>query len=116
MKEREVNRELYRVEQPIANNEQAIAYRAQKVKRERIKNSGKQSKDEESKVNESAMSLEPYVLPLEKIYIAQENRKLFAFCVQGNDKVTKIIFSLLKLNNQSTVLYRALLDCFTYAD
>jgi flagellar biosynthesis regulator FlbT len=30
-KEREVTRELYRLDQPIANNEQAIAYRAKKV-------------------------------------------------------------------------------------
>lgn len=40
-KGREIGRELYRLDQPVANNEQAIAYRAKKKQRERSKNAKK---------------------------------------------------------------------------
>jgi hypothetical protein len=39
---------------------------------------------------------DPYVLPLEKIYLAQENRKLFAYCVMGNERVFRQVFNFLK--------------------
>lgn len=84
-KEREVTRELYRLNQPIANNEQAIAYRAKKVQKDRQD----KQKAEGAKRDESAQSIDEYVLPLEKIYLPQENRKMFAFCTNGNDKVVK---------------------------
>lgn len=60
--------------------------------------------------------IDPFVLPLEKIYLAQENRKLYAYCVIGNERVVKQVFDLVKVKPQSEVYYRALLDCFTYAD
>ena len=83
-KEREVTRELYRLDQPIANNEQAIAYRAKKVQKDRKdKQKGVNKKEEQvSRLGES-------VLPIEKIYLAQENRKMFAFCTNGCERVVR---------------------------
>lgn len=56
------------------------------------------------------------MLPLEKIYLAQENKKLYAFCVPGNEKSIRYVFSMLKMQPENQVFYRALLDGFTFAD
>ena len=64
----------------------------------------------------SEAGLEQYVLPIEKIYLAQENRKLFAFCTSGNERVLRMIYGFLLANPQSEACYRALLDCVAYAD
>ena len=56
------------------------------------------------------------MLPLEKIYIAQENKKLYAFCTSGSEKVARLIFELLKASPRSVICYRAMLDCFASAD
>lgn len=113
---REVTRELYRLDQPIANSEQASAYREKKNQKERSKNAAKGSTKVEEIKNVLVEELDSFVLPLEKIYLAQENRKLYAYCITGNERVVKQVFDFLKTKPLSEVYYRALLDCFTYAD
>ena len=94
-KGREIGRELYRLDQPVANNEQAIAYRAKKKQRERSKNAkkGGDNKQDESMVN--IHHFNEHVLPREKIVLAQECRKLYAYCTVGNYRVVGLLFEML---------------------
>ena len=116
-KEREITHELYRVNQPVATNEVATVYRSKKSQKERAIKKSKSGKPDESRCESEKMGeIDQYVLPLEKIYIAQENKKLYAFCTSGNKGVVRLLFELLKASPKSLFCYRALLDCFTYAD
>lgn len=56
------------------------------------------------------------MLPLEKICLAQECRKLYAYCTVGNSKVVSILFDFLKASPNSEVRHRALFESFLFAD
>jgi len=81
---------------------------------ERTKNAKKSDGKEEEK--RSTEVLDEFVLPLEKIYLAQENRKLFAFCTIGNAKVVSTLFTFLKANPHSEKRHRAFMESFAFAD
>lgn len=92
---REVTRELYRLNRPISENEQAIAYRAKKKQKERSKNAKKVSDNKPDESEIQAQNLEEHVLPLEKIVLAQECRKYYAYCTKGNLRVVSLLFDFL---------------------
>ena len=60
--------------------------------------------------------LEKHVLPVERILAAGENKKIYAFCVNGSRETLRHIFNVLSSHPEDELYYQALLDCMTFSD
>lgn len=60
--------------------------------------------------------LEALVLPKEKIYVAMETKKFYAFSANGSIQTIKSLLALLKLNQNSVELFKTLLQSMCFAD
>ena len=64
----------------------------------------------------SVPSMDPFVLPQEKISIPIETKKVFAFCANGTPKSIQTLLSLAKENGEDELVFQTLLQCMSFSD